>query len=422
MRIVLLASGSRGDVQPYVALGVGLKKKGYEVCVATAENFKDYVASYGLNFLALHRDISQVMDRAEIEVQMKARKPISFILSFNKVNEDFRKELNEAQEKAWEACEDADAIVFHPGLMNGYYFSKKLGIPGILASPIPFSPTSEYPAIIFYNSPRLGGWFNRISHSVFNQVFWGSIKPSVVALWKKHDPSLRVKNPLTLIHKEELLLLYSISGHVVPPAHDWNDSIKVTGYWFPNVNSWRPSERLTEFLESDSDPVYIGFGSIRGKEAETNLKTAVEALLQLEKRVIITSSGFDEGWFDDSNIFFLKNAPHTWLFPRMSMVVHHGGAGTTAAGLASGKPSVIVPHSNDQPMWAKRVKELGVGTMVKAGRGKISVERFAQVFKEMEKETVVKKASEMGDLIRKEDGVNQAIEYIEKYIRARYSE
>ena len=151
MRIVLLASGSRGDAQPYVALGVGLIKKGHEVCIATAENFKEYVTSYGLDFYAIQGDISKVMNRAEIESQMKAKNPISFILSFNEMNKTFRKDLDEGQEKAWEASQNADDIIFHPGLMNGYYISKKLGIPGILASPIPFSPTSEYPALLFYN-------------------------------------------------------------------------------------------------------------------------------------------------------------------------------------------------------------------------------------------------------------------------------
>lgn len=415
MRIVLLASGSRGDVQPYIALGLGLKKKGHSICIATAENFEDYVTSYGLDFYAIQGDISKVMNRAEIEEQMKAKNPISFILSFNEMNETFRKDLDEGQERAWEAGQEADVIIFHPGLMNGYYMSKKLGIPGILASPIPFSPTSEYPALLFYNSPRLGGWFNKLSHMIFNHVFWSSIKPSVEALWKRHDPSIKVKNPLTLIHKEELPVLYSISKYVIPPSDDWDDHIMVSGYWFPDDDDYNPPDNLREFLVSGSEPVYVGFGSV-GKVAEDTTRAAVDALLKLNKRVIVSSSLDIDEWIDDSRVYRLERAPHTWLFPRMSMVVHHGGAGTTAAGLMSGKPSVIVPQSNDQPMWAKRIKELGVGTMVKSGKNSVSVERFVQVFEEMEKDSIINKAMELGNLIKSENGVDQAVEYIENYL------
>jgi len=416
MRIVLLASGSRGDVQPYIALGMGLRKKGHSICIATAENFEEYVTSYGLDFYPIQGDISKVMNRAEIESQMKAKNPIRFILSFNKMNKTFRKDLDEGQEKAWEASQEADAIIFHPGLMNGYYISKKLGIPGILASPIPFSPTSEYPALLFYNSPRIGGWFNRFTHLVFNYVFWSSIKPSVETLWKKHDPSIQVKNPLVQIHEEELPVIYSISRYVIPPSKDWKDNIKVSGYWFPDDKEYMPPIELAEFLESGSEPVYVGFGSV-GKVAENTTRAVVEALLRLDKRVIVTSSIVEERWLDDNRMFVLESAPHTWLFPRMSMVVHHGGAGTTAAGLMSGKPSVIVPQSNDQPMWGKRVEELGVGTMVRASRGAISVGKFSEVFKEMEKEEVIEKASELGRLIEAENGVQEAVCFISRWLK-----
>ena len=419
MRIVALTSGTRGDVQPFVALGVGLKNAGHEVCVAGPENFASFTSSYGLDFHPIQGDTATFLNRDEITNQMRAKNPLSFFLSFREMNRAFRAELDELQVKAWNACQTAEAILYHPGMMNGHYISRELDVPGIMVSPIPFSPTSTVPSLLFYDGPRLGGLYNRMTHTVFSSVFWGSLRPSIADFWeKKQAKRLSIKNPLRFIHREGLPVLYAFSRHVIPPPADWGAHIAVTGYMFPEREpNWSPPEELEAFLNSGSPPVYVGFGSIQGNNAEETLQLAVEALRALGHRIVLAGNSSDETWRDDSEIFTLREAPHTWLFPRMAAVVHHGGAGTTAAGLRAGCPSVIVPHTNDQPMWARRVSELGVGASMKIKNVmRLSAGDFVRVFSKALSPDVRERSGELGRLIRAEDGVERAVACINRYL------
>ena len=225
--------------------------------------------------------------------------------------------------------------------------------------------------------------------------------------------------PFEHLYEEQTPGLYAFSSLVVPRPKDWPEWIHVTGYWFlqPSQN-WEPPDGLMEFLDAGSPPVYIGFGSMTNRKPEEGVEIALEALQESGQRGILL-----RGWGgmspDDlpKNVFLLDSIPHTWLFPRMSAVVHHGGAGTTGAGLRSGVPSIVVPHFADQPYWGERVQKLGVGPAPIA-RWRLTAGSLAKAIRRAVEDTGMReRAAKLGAAIRAETGAQNAVDIILKNLK-----
>ena len=159
--------------------------------------------------------------------------------------------------------------------------------------------------------------------------------------------------------------IISCSDYVFPTPKDWPDNVHNTGYWFLDEEAgWTPPAELERFLQAGDAPVYFGFGSLgMSGVASRTIDMVLQALKQTGRRGVLATgwSAVDQKSKISDNVFVLESAPHSWLFPKMAAVVHHGGAGTTAAGLRAGIPSILIPFSNDQFAWGRRVFELGVG-------------------------------------------------------------
>ncbi len=158
-------------------------------------------------------------------------------------------------------------------------------------------------------------------------------------------------------------VIYGFSPSVVQKPPDWGDHVEITGYWFLDRQpGWQPPADLADFLAAGAPPVYIGFGSMSTRKPQETTELVLRALSRDRQRGLLLT-----GWGGLSEIdlpdyvFKIEFAPHDWLFPQMAAVVHHGGAGTTAAGLRAGIPTIIVPHFIDQPFWGQRVADLGAG-------------------------------------------------------------
>lgn len=213
-----------------------------------------------------------------------------------------------------------------------------------------------------------------------------------------------------------LPVLYGFSPSVVPKPSDWDADVHVTGYWFlDSSEGWSPPDELEGFLMSGPPPVYIGFGSMGNRKPQETADLVVRALERCNQRAVLLSGwgGMQSEDLPDS-MFMIDSIPHTWLFPRMAAIVHHGGAGTTAAGLRAGVPSIVVPFFGDQPFWGQRVMELGVGP-APVPRKSLTVERLASAIeKAVSDQEMHLRAAQLGEKIRAEDGVARAVEIIQR--------
>lgn len=413
MRISILSTGTRGDTQPYIALGVALKKAGHAVRLAAFENYASFVESYGLEFSPIKGDVAQYISGDVAQKAVKADNPLKFFLSFNKMLEL----ASGLQQYFFKACQGADVVVYHPGAAIGYFIAQELKVTSVLATPIPMTPTRAYPSMIFYDGPRLGGAANWLTHKILEQIFWTASSASIKQYWKREFGRLpeHFSSPFDRQNTRSCPTIISCSEHVFPRPPDWPEHVYNTGYWFLDDEAgWTPQDSLLEFLEKEPAPVYVGFGSIGNPAlAAQTTQLVVEALKRGGRRGVLAT-----GWNGlaaleriPQDIFILESAPHTWLFPRMAAVVHHGGAGTTAAGLRAGVPEVIIPHGTDQFAWGRRVYELGVGTKP-IPRKDLSVERLATAIDTALRDEVRSTARELGARIRAENGAETAARII----------
>lgn len=412
MLITILAIGTRGDVQPYLALGAALKKAGHRVRLAAFENYSEWVKNQGLEFYPVRGDVSKIAASQDVNGPMKADNPLKIILSFKKLSSF----VQHIQGDLFAACKGSDAIVYHPGATIGYFAARQFDVPAILATPFPMTPTGEYPALIFYNSPRMGKTWNKATHKIFQSVMWMTGKVAVKGYWKKEFGSIPkdFACPFPKQTSRRYPTVVSCSDYVFPQPADWPEQVHNTGYWFLDEAAWEPPVDLLKFLQDGAPPVYVGFGSIGiAEEAEETTKLVLEALRLSGQRGILATgwSGMAKIAKVPENIYVLESAPHAWIFPRMAAVVHHGGAGTTAAGLRAGIPGVIIPFSNDQFAWGRRIQELGAGPKP-IPRKVLTAQKLADAILLALQYETRKAAQEMGEKIRKENGAETAAQII----------
>jgi sterol 3beta-glucosyltransferase len=212
--------------------------------------------------------------------------------------------------------------------------------------------------------------------------------------------------------------LYGFSPLVVQRQSDWPAWHHTTGYWFlRSDDDWKPSPDLVRFLSKGPMPVSIGFGSMSGQITRRLAEIAIEAVNASGQRAVLLG-----GWASlgdehlPESVCAVAFAPHAWLFPRMAAVVHHGGAGTTAAGLRAGVPSIVVPFFGDQPFWGRRVHDLGVGPepIMRSG---LTVDKLTQAIAQATSDQSMQaRASRLGEGIRAENGVAEAVAIIRRIL------
>lgn len=199
---------------------------------------------------------------------------------------------------------------------------------------------------------------------------------------------------------------------------NWGDRIQVTGYWFlEQPKDWQPSAALQDFLAAASPPVYIGFGSMSGENPIQFTKIIIEALKQTDQRGILLTGWGGLAQMDlPDRVFLLDSAPHDWLFPKMAAIIHHGGAGTTAAALKAGVPSVVVPFFGDQPFWGDRAYQLGTSP-APIHKTELTVDRLVRAITTAVTDVKMRQqAKAIAKEIRAEDGVKQAVTAMDRYI------
>jgi sterol 3beta-glucosyltransferase len=276
----------------------------------------------------------------------------------------------------------------------------------------PLLATRSGPAMLAAPLPRSQSWINYLFGKwVLEQVVWWTYGPLINQFRREtlRLPPQSARQNAAAWHGQPVLLGYS--PQVVPHPADWPPNVHTTGYWFLDDDpGWVPPPQLLEFLAAGERPVCIGFGSVVGSQREAWQRLLLEAVSRSGRRAVLLAGWAGLGGEQlPPNVLGLEAAPHDWLFPRMAAVVHHGGAGTTAAALRAGVPQVVVPHLADQPFWGAQVQRLGVGPRP-IPRPKLTVENLSAAIQTASTNyDMLVRALQLSEIIKREDGVGAAV-------------
>ncbi len=420
MKITISSVGSRGDVQPYVALGKGLAAAGHQVTLAVDQLFQPFVEEHGLTFARLNADPIKAL---ETDIRKVGSNPFKL---FRWMADIVREMGNTYVESYLEANRDTELMLFsNVAAMVGVHVGAALDVPMISTALQPIVPTQAYSYSAGMHVPEwmpFRGMFNKLTYTVsyrflyrlfFEMVNQG--REEVLGL-----PSLpwRMYANLDLSYYP---ILHGFSRHVVPFPPDYNQDQIFTGYWFLEQDEdYSPPETLRRFLAEEPRPVYIGFGSMVDKEAESLTGLVVEALALANQRAVLLGGWTDLGGSGlPETILKVDSVPHDWLFPQVAATVIHGGAGTTAASLQAGTPTVVVPFFADQPFWSRRVAKLGAGP-APVPRQKLTAKHLAEAITQaVEDADIRQRAAEVGEKLHAEDGVANAVQAVDELLATR---
>ncbi|KAI5921686.1 hypothetical protein F4810DRAFT_677383 [Camillea tinctor] len=373
LNIVIQVVGSRGDVQPFVALGNELQKDGHRVRLATHDAFAKFVVDSGLEFYPIGGDPAELM-------AYMVKNP-GLIPSMNSLRagdiQKKRKMVAEMLDGCWRSCLDADpisqapfvadAIIANPPSFAHIHCAQALGIPLHLMFTMPWTSTRMFShPLANLKSSTDHATANFVSFSIVEWMTWQGLG-DVINDWRKTidlEPVPLTEGPC-LAETLQIPFTYCWSPSLVPKPADWPEYIDVCGFFFRDPPQYTPPKDLDDFLRRGPPPVYIGFGSIVIDNPGEMTRLIVEAVRSTGTRAIISKgwSGLGDESDSSDDILYLGDCPHEWLFQRVSAVVHHGGAGTTACGLRYGRPTVIVPFFGDQPFWGEMIAASRAGPM-----------------------------------------------------------
>ncbi|NWL11202.1 glycosyltransferase [Paenarthrobacter nitroguajacolicus] len=397
MRILMVTPGTRGDVAPMAGLGSSLQSLGYEVAIAANPAYAALVVESGCEFKPLPGDLTELITQPA----PGAKASSGSVLTFWRKLTDY---MGNAATGALAAAEaGADVVLANSVAPYAYDIAEAMGIPALGAHLQPTEPSAAYPPVIMNSALSLGAWGNKI------------IGQRAAAGPAPYDaPSARLRKELGLgkqsraagerrRRKANATILHGISPSVLPRPADWHPGLVMAGYWWPAMKpDWQPPTDLLDFLADGTPPVFVGFGS----SAQIDPAFILEATRRAGVRAVV--QGVEGALGDDA--IAVGSIPHEWLFPRMAAVVHHAGAGTTAAGFRAGVPAVGIPVYTDQPLWASRIASLGAGPRPIPYK-MLTPERLGDAITEaVSTPSYAKRAAEVSAAIATEDGTGPVVE------------
>ncbi|KAL9087941.1 MAG: hypothetical protein Q9159_003383 [Coniocarpon cinnabarinum] len=455
LNVVIHVVGSRGDVQPFVSLAKVLKEQyGHRVRLATHPVFRDFVTSNDIDFFSIGGDPSQLM---AFMVKNPGLMPGFDSLRSGDVGTR-RKEIAKMVKGCWRSCIEsgdgtgpevsdnnigdwanadnttadenlarpfvADAIIANPPSFAHVHCAEKLGIPLHMMFTMPWSPTQAFPHPLanIQSSNADASMTNFMTYTLVDMMTWQGLGDVINGFRRKSlglDPISLTWAP-GMLARLQIPWTYCWSPALIPKPRDWQQYISISGFYFlDQASNFEPEQELKAFLEAGPPPVYIGFGSIVVEDPNAMTNLIFEAVKETGQRALVSKGWGGFGAEDigiPDGVYMLGNIPHDWLFQRVSAVVHHGGAGTTAAGIAAGKPTVIVPFFGDQPFWGSMVHKAGAGPMPIPNK-KLTADALATAITEALTPSCVEKAKELSARISKEQGSETGAEYFHNELK-----
>jgi UDP:flavonoid glycosyltransferase YjiC (YdhE family) len=423
LRLTILALGSRGDVQPFVALALALRARGHTVRIAAPADYAPLIEEYNLPFAILGGLIREQMDMPRVAAMLDgAGNPLRFAAD---TLPQIMPLVGRLVGDAAAASADADALIVSTlGAYPGLSVAEKRGIPLVLAH---FHPLAETSAEQHVNFPGLPTWvpqrarYNRITHFLGAHGLWQLLRVALNRA-RRDVLGLRPLSPAALVRGVRALdrhVVFGYSRHLAPLPHAASAAgldTAVTGFWFlPHAPAWQPDPALAAFLAAGPPPIYVGFGSnLTGRTPDALTAMYVEAFARIGSRGL-----FFGGWGDFANIplpptiLRVDSIPHDWLFARVAAAVHHGGAGSTSAAVAAGIPAVAMPFLGDQFFWARQLHVLGCGPAPLV-RGSLTADQLAAALADLVgNPTYRTRAQGLGAQLRAEGGAAAAAAWIE---------
>lgn len=408
-RVVIIAVGSRGDVAPLTGVGVALQQAGHAVSIAAYTPFADMVTGCGLGFRELPAELELAADGAEVQ-PMKGLAAFASRTGMRALGHDILAAVDN---------EPADVALLSPfAEMAGHPWAESRGIPAIGVRLQPLSATALYPPTILgawsagaaanRATARAGSWlvdhlYGRVVADFRHEL--GLPRASTRALRKQRTDA-------------NWPILHGYSPLVASRPPDWRSGLEVTGYWWPaDSGDWTPPTELTRFLSDGPPPVFVGFGSMMTAPARAeHLSDLVgRAATQAGVRVVV-QAGWTSLHVADDSVVTIGDTPHDWLFPRVAAVAHHCGAGTAAAGLRAGVPTIALPAYGDGPFWAARLAALGVAAAT-INQRRLTVDRLAAAMRTAIDDPQLRdNARQVSADITAEDGVARAVTAVESLL------
>jgi sterol 3beta-glucosyltransferase len=429
MNICIMIVGTRGDVQPFIGIAKLLQSHGHRVRLATHAVYREFVMENGIEYYPLGGNPK------ELSAYMVKTGGHLIPLKLEHIRNDIPRNMKMIEEilhSTWPAVSAADpdargkgkpgdpfaanAIISNPVTYGHIHVAEKLGIPLHIMFPQPWVPTTAFPHPLS-NMPYDGKAKkkNYLSYKLVDLLMWQGTESMVnefrteklgLRKIRKGDGGRDMLLDLRIPHA------FMWSPHLVPKPADWGSIYDVIGTVTlkGTASTYNPTPELEAFLGNDEGPIFVGFGSMVIADPVKMTSMIIKAAERAGTRVLIQSSWTNMAGDMEvpKHVFFLGNCPHDWLMPRVRAVVHHGGAGTTAAGLMAGKPTFIVPFFGDQPFWGRAVLDIGVGVEpcpIHSLTEDILFDRFQKLISPQ----IAKNAQELGQVMVNEDGVSEAI-------------
>lgn len=398
MKFIIPTIGTRGDVQPYIALSLGLMRHNHEVTLVSHPCMRGLVESYGVPFAPMGPDIDIGHEAALIRGKSR-----NWMLGFKRVMDFSFSMLEQSYPDLLPLCRQSDVVIVSHSAA-GSMEADALDLPRVSVTLMPQAIPAKDPH---------ASWINRTVMNVAGAAMGMMMTRPLENIRRRKG--LPPMGPYGIT--SPLLNLVPISPLIEPPNPLWETRHKMTGYWFAHTpQTFIPPADLVQFLQSGMPPIVINLGamSLSGADTLEAARITLEALRKTGTRAVI------QGWDDalkefrlPSTVYPAGSIPHDWLLPRAAGLIHHGGFGTTSAGFQAGIPSIVIPHIIDQYLWGNKVAELGVGPKP-IPRAKLSVPALAAAIEAINSSEMKEKAAALGSGIRQEpDGVEAAVNLIE---------
>lgn len=422
MHLVIVTSGSRGDVQPYLALALRAMRGGHRATLATHVVFQPWIESRGVAFRSLHGNPIEMLSAPGARAWLSdgsRRGMLKFVREFGR---EFAGLIDGLLVDLAAVTADADLVVYGAVCMAAAQLQSVRATPVMGGWLAPMTPTQAFPVAGLSYRAASSAWARRrnwITHLVAEQLLW---QPSRTAVnrWRRDSlqaPPLPYFGPFAAQRNPAYPVAYAYSPAVLPTPADWPRWIRPTGWWFLDEPSYEPPAALVNFLAGGEAPVTVGFGSMTPQDGEWLTRLVLDACERAETRVILL-----QGWGSlgadtlPSWAHVEQDVPHAWLYPRSRAIVHHGGAGTTGAAVRSGVPSMIVPLGFDQQFWGTRLHALGVSPPP-IRRRQLSVGNLAAAITRARTDQRMRDtAAALGETVRAEDGTGVALARIEAHL------